>query len=113
MEEYKKIFIEFSDKTNEILEALNNEDYDKVNAALSQREQIIDSMKAQNIDREVFKEMDKLLKIQEKEAQIKALLSKKAYDVKDEIRKLQLTGKANHSYNKGFYDKNKIFSKKV
>lgn len=113
MEEYKKIFIEFRDKSNEIVEALENEDYDKLNADLSEREKILACIEAKNFGEDIFKKMDEELNIKDTETKIKALLNEKMNNVRGEIQRLQLTGKANNSYNKGFYDGNKIFSKRV
>lgn len=113
MEEYEKLFKDFKDKSNEILEALYNEDYDKLNAALSEREKILANIEVKNFGKDIFEKMDEELNIKATEVKIKALLNEKMNIVKGEIQKLQLTSKANNSYNKGFYDRNKIFSKKV
>lgn len=113
MEEYKVLFTKFKDKSSKLLEAINNEDYDLVNKTLGEREELLEIIKTQNFSKEIFKEMNELFNIQDTETIIKALLAQKLSKVNGEMQKLQLTSKANNSYNKSFYDRNKIFSKKV
>lgn len=113
MKDYENIFKQYSIKTNELLDNLYKEDYEMVLEALSDRDLLIENFKELNLDTKIFKEQAVKYNIEDNEAKIKALMTEKMNDIKLEMHKLELGGRANKSYNKGFYDNNKVFNKKV
>lgn len=104
---------EFKEITDFMINALQEEDYDKFIELLESRQLIIENIEKEKIKLSDFVQAEERNKILEKEKELEKLLSSKKEEIKGKITLLNKGSKARSSYNKGFYDSNKIFSKKV
>ncbi|MPN56083.1 hypothetical protein SDC9_203769 [bioreactor metagenome] len=104
---------EFREKTIEIINLLENEEYDKMDEALSEREEIINSIREINTENDIFKGLCVNLKIIPLEQKLNSMLNLKKVEIQQELNKINNKTSANKNYNKAFSVDSLYLSKKV
>ncbi|MPN01320.1 hypothetical protein SDC9_148529 [bioreactor metagenome] len=104
---------QFREKTIEIINLLEHEEYDKLDEALNKREEIIKSITQIHSDSDVFKGLCVNLKIIPLEQKLNSILNSKKSEIQKELNKISNKTSANKNYNKSFSVDSLYLSKKV
>ena len=102
----------YLDITKEIIEAINMEEYEKLNTLAENRKLIIDNIKSLNFNKHEFKEIASKLDLKNYEDDMNKKLKEKHLDLKHKIESIKNKRKLNDCYNKQKI-RPLIFSKKV
>jgi hypothetical protein len=102
----------YQDTTKEIINAINSEDYEKLNVLAESRKLIIDNIKSLKFTKQEFKEIADELDLKKYEDDMNKKLLKKKIDLKHKIESIKNKRKVNSSYNRQNINP-MIFSKKI
>lgn len=108
----KEKFNEYACLTKEIINTLNEEDYDNLQGILNKRDMILKSI-ASGYNKRDVKEVCDELQIMKLEKEATELISQKKEETRIKINQISKKRNANISYNRGLNSKSTIFSKKV
>lgn len=108
----KEKLLEYKTLTVELINALENEEYIKLNDLFNEREKIIDCTNDLSYSMEEFKKICNELGIIELETKLKQLIKDKMLKVKKSINNIKRSRNAHMSYNKNFIN-NSFFVKKT
>ncbi|KRQ85984.1 hypothetical protein ABG79_02212 [Caloramator mitchellensis] len=81
--------IEFREKTKELIDILQREDFDNLNEIISQRQEIIDSIKAINYSMEEFIKLSIALNLSELDDQLNKLMNAKIEKTRTELKSIK------------------------
>lgn len=104
---------QFKACTEEIINILENEEYDKLEDILNKRNIIIKNINNMNYSKEDFIKIASELDLLRLENKAYSILIEKRDVLKAKIQKFFLNKKANRMYNHNMYKSAKIFSKKI
>lgn len=113
MEKIDEYLKDFSDSSENIIDALKKEEYADMEDLLSKRGEILDKIKKLPLTKEQFKECFDKYNVYSSENKIINMIEGRKSQVRDKIRNLNKNKKANVSYNMSKINKINIFSKKV
>lgn len=115
MEDTKTLITSFREKTLDILNCFNNEDFDKLNGLLQEREAIIKMFKENpNIyTKEKIGEELKGTDIMELNDKAKELIVKNMKDIKEKLENINKDKFVKKKYYNGFSGNSMFFNKKV
>ena len=113
MEVLKEYLKEFKEITLKLIEALNQEDYDRLDQLINKRQAITENINKISYSKEDFKNILKELRILECDKKFGALMKMKKEEYKKEMQKYVLKRNASTVYNKDVYGGSTVFSKKI
>lgn len=115
MEDTKMLIASFREKTLDILNCFNNEDFDNLNKLFQEREAIIKMFKENpNIyTKEKIAEELKTTDIMELNDKVKELIVKNMKDIKEKLENINKNKFVKKKYYNGFSGNSMFFNKKV
>lgn len=113
VERLKYYLSQFREKTIELINLLEKEEYDKLDDVLNSREKIIKHIRGIGSDSDVFKELCVSLKIIPLEQKLNSILNLKKSKIQKELNKISNKTSANKTYNKSFSVDSLYLSKKI
>lgn len=90
--------IEFKDITLNMINILNTENIDSVEALMMKREDVIKDIKDLNYSKEIFEDIAKKLELEALEIKLRKSMEKKKEQLREKIEELKTTTVANKSY---------------
>lgn len=103
----------FKDITIDLINKINEENYDVVDDLMEQRQNIINDMNKLDYSKDEFVNICNELKLLEYNEELEKVIKEKRTHIKQELTKVVSSRSANTSYNKKFYNNSAIFSKKI
>ena len=102
----------YLDATKEIIDAINREEYKKLNTLAENRQLIIDNIKSLNVNKQEFKKIASKLDLKNYEDDMNNKLKEKQLDLKHKIESIKNKRKVSNSYSRQNISP-MIFSKKI
>jgi hypothetical protein len=113
MDNLKELLSSYKEITSELLECLSNADYGGLDALLSRRGEIVDSIKVLDYTREEFADACKSLDIMRLEKNLNSMMKERLEDTKKELKKAASGRNINNAYNRSYSVEPLYFNKKI
>lgn len=113
MKELTQELMQFKKVTIELIEALQQEQVNKLDNLLDSRQIVIENMEKLQYTSEEFTDICNGLDILNIQHKLLELMQQSKEDTKRELNKIQLIKNANSNYNKSFYDNAGTFNKQI
>ena len=113
MIELTQNLVRFKQITIELIEALQQDQDNKLEVLLDRRQMAIESIQKLTYTTEQFTNICNELGILNLQQELSELMVDKKESTKKELNKIQATKNANNNYNKGFYANSGTFDKQI
>lgn len=113
MKELMQKLVQFKQVTIELISALENDEFIKLDDLLNSRQIVIDSIEKIKYTTAEFTNICNEFDILYQHQELVKLMQEKKDSTKEEISKIQITRNANNNYNKSFYNSVEMFNKKI
>lgn len=113
MKELTQELVGFKQVTIELIRALKQDEINKLDDLLDNRQRSIVNMEKLEYTAEEFANICDELDILKVQHELLELMKEKKEDTKEELNKIQLTRNANNNYNKSFYVNSSMFNKQI
>ena len=115
MKDTKVLVSEFKEKTENMLDSIKHEDYDRLNVLIKERQKILDIFEENSGDyhKDEIKEQFKSENILELDKEVNDLTKKNFLIVKAKLKSMNSNMTVKNKYNPGFSGKSFFFNKKV
>ena len=113
MRELLEEMIQFKKVTIEVLGAVQQDQFSKLDDLLDSRQKVIENMEKLQYTTEEFTNICNELDILNIQKELLELMKQKKEETKQELTKIQLTKNANDNYNKSFYTNASMFNKQI
>jgi hypothetical protein len=113
MSDIKEYMVQYKETSIKLIEALNNEEYDKLNILLDDRQKLIELLKNYNYTSKEFKDICEELDILYIQRELEEKMKNRMNDAKEELKKIHANKSINKNYNKVQYVDSIFFNKKI
>ena len=113
MKELTQKLVGFKQVTIELITALQQDEIDKLDDLLDNRQMVIENIEKLQYTTKEFTSICDELDILNVEHELLELMQEKKESTKQELNKIQLTKNAKNNYNKSFYVNSGMFNKKI
>jgi len=113
MDNIKILLISYNNATKELIECLDNDDFDNLDALLDKRQEIIESIKELNYTNEEFASIAVELDLLEWEKRLNTIMEEKMNDARKELKKAVSGRSISNAYSKSFNVDPVFFNKKI
>jgi len=112
-EALKDILTKYRACTVQIIEVIENNNFDSLPKLIEERQNILDEALNMTYEKEKMKQIYEELKLDELQNELNSLMTGKLSLIKAEMEKIDKSKIANSVYNKGNYANARIFNKKI
>lgn len=112
-ENLKDIMNNFKELTLMLITSVENEEYDRLDFLINERQKLIDKMELLNYTREEFKEVCIGLQILPLQQKLTTIMNSSKNKIRNELDKMATSKTANKNYNKGFKVDAIFFNKQI
>jgi hypothetical protein len=113
MKDLKTLIVEYQAVTKAMITEVSKDNFEILEEELSNREQVINSMKSIKFDQVELRSLCEEFQIMKLQKELDSLLIEKRSKLKDEIASLSTSKNANKTYQRGFQVDSLFFNKKI